>query len=124
MTLNSRRIVGQMVYGVTACGLLLSCSKVGHSEPDGTTYSRPDGWETVCVGHFLIDLPPSAHLGASEAKYKGTYGFEGINIGNAWGALRCGDVKILETAPVGSAGFEQIRLEGPGRKPSSETYDT
>jgi hypothetical protein len=122
MTLNSRRILGQVLYSFAACGLLLSCSKVGHSAPDGTTYSRPDGWKTVCIGRFLIDLPASAELGAAKAEYDSSYGFAGINTGNAWGTLRYGDVKITETVAAGTTGLSNIRRQAKAQVLPPESF--
>jgi hypothetical protein len=71
---------------------------------------------------LLIDLPPSAELGAAEAKYKGTYRLKGVNAISAWGTFRYGTVKITESEVSGKVGLERTRLGVPGLDSSPETY--
>jgi hypothetical protein len=113
----------RVVIGMTICTSLISCSKIsqGH-EVDQAAYKRADDWKTVCLGRFLIDLPNSAELGATEVKYKGTYQFAGLNAGNAWGTLRYGDMQIRETIPTADAGFRDIRLAAQVRITSPQNF--
>jgi hypothetical protein len=101
---------------------LLSCAKEGHSEPNATAYSHPDGWKTICLGRFLIDLPPSAELGATKAEYDEIYRFKGITTGSAWGSLRYGEVEIAETVPSGIADLEEVRLGAKAKVISPEVF--
>lgn len=102
---------------------VLCFTRTGQShESDGVSYNRPVGWKTVCLGRFLIDLPSSAELGATKAKYEGAYGFDGINTGSSWGTLRYGEIKITETVPTGKAGFDKVRLGWQVRITSPEGF--
>jgi len=33
------------------------------------TYTKPEGWKTMCIGRFLIDLPPTAQQAGGRSKY-------------------------------------------------------
>jgi hypothetical protein len=120
----NRRIGGTSGYCLIASAVfLLSCSKNGQSqERYATDYARPADWKTVCIGRFLIDLPQSAQLGATDTKYKAIYGFKGINTGNAGGRLHYGDVQIRETIPATKADLERIHMAARAEAGSPEVY--
>lgn len=105
------------------CLFFLSFSEVAKSrESDVGEYVRSQGWKTVCLGHFLIDLPLSAELGATKAEYDKPYIFPGINTGNAWGNLYYGDIKIHETMQTDKAGFDKIHGSGKAQMTSPEAF--
>ncbi|NRR33417.1 hypothetical protein HSX11_24895, partial [Oxalobacteraceae bacterium] len=108
---------------LASCALLAACSNaadVSHVETSG--YVKSTEWKTVCIGRFLIDLPPSAELGATKVKYSGTYGFEGIDNVGSWGVLRWEGRKIAETVPTDFSGFDDIRLEAKNNLITPEMY--
>lgn len=112
----------RMFNGLLVCTLLSSCSQAAQTQESELAYTRPAGWKTVCLGRFLLDLPPSAELGAAEAEYKKVYSLKGINAVAAWGTVQYGSVEVVETTPAGRAGFNTVRSGIPGRKPSPEVY--
>lgn len=118
-----RRGVGKIINCVMLSAVIFGCPHAGYTqEPSRTNYSRPAGWKTVCLGRFLIDLPSSAELAATEVKYQGTYLFKGTNAVSAWGTVRYGTIKITESEVAGKDGLERTRSGVPARKTSPETY--
>ncbi|GJI95432.1 hypothetical protein RugamoR57_21500 [Duganella caerulea] len=75
------------------------------------------------MGRFLIDLPPSAELGATEVEYKAVYGFDGIYSGEARGNLHFGEVKIAETVPTEKAGLDRVHRAVKTRIGSPEMFE-
>ncbi|NRR33416.1 hypothetical protein HSX11_24890 [Oxalobacteraceae bacterium] len=103
--------------------LFAGCTRASQShETNGDAHISIPGWKTVCIGRFLVDLPPSAELGATKVKYGGAYGFSGINNTGSWGTLRWEGGKIAETMPTDFAGFDDVRIEAKSNLITPEMY--
>ncbi|MBI5751487.1 MAG: hypothetical protein HZA59_04995 [Hydrogenophilales bacterium] len=54
-------------YLIFAAAFVLSTVTWSQSMTD--TYTKPEGWNTWCIGRFLIDLPPTAKYAGGRSKY-------------------------------------------------------
>ncbi len=100
---------------------LISCSRANEvHEFKKDTYVKQLGWETVCLGRFLIDLPGPAHMSGTKEKYQGAHGVgvEGFGAkGIGWSG-----VTIDETVPTTRLGYESIRDGAGARVADRERY--
>ena len=74
------------------------------------THPVPSGWKTVCIGPYLLDLPPDIQLGGANPKFNlssgYSYNFQGFYGSNAHRGVRYGDV-LLGGNPPDSAGMDR-----------------
>jgi hypothetical protein len=86
---------------VTLALALTSCSNASERQEakPAALHITPYGWQSICLGRFLIDLPGPIQMGAIEEKYNSTYGFDGVNdIGTK--GVSWGKVTLAETPPT------------------------
>lgn len=77
----------------------------------------PAGWQTICIGRLLIDLPPKVELVSEDATYDGGAGFPSVqppdfvyDMG-----IKSGSLKITESEPTEVAAFRSIQSASEGR---------
>jgi hypothetical protein len=113
-------MIKKPVLAVALAVILASCTRPGASQIS-QSHVTPQGWQTICLGRLLVDLPAPVEIGAAEPLYHGPYGFQGINDlgrkGIAWGK-----VKIDETRQTTSKGYLAVFDGVAARMASAEEY--
>ena len=81
-------------------------------------------WQPVCLDRFVIEVPPSVEVGASNVVYQGGYNFPGVKSIGATG-IKWNGATLDETHVTDTNGFEAIYLSAaralPNAKPFIET---
>ena len=88
-----------MLISMTACGQ----SNANKAVP----YSKQSGWNSVCLGTILVDLPDKIHLGASPLRHDTGYSLGEALRGAATGNQKVGNIEYQETV-LGTA--ENLRV--------------
>lgn len=113
----------KVLFIIRACSFLAlsSCGNAAEGEHIGPTqYSTPEGWKSICIDRYLLDLPETIDMGAVPARYKAAYQFEGTPFG-ASGPSYAGN-KISETVPTEINSYKNIYYSVKKKLISNERY--
>lgn len=112
MLVSSRRLALSLVAlstGMAGCG-----AKAGETKVDRTPYVAPPGWQTECIGRWLIDLPTPIDIGASYftlgrfPKFV-NYAPEALRQSKrSRGAVSIGPVSFSESLPLKGLEIEEV----------------
>ncbi len=107
----------------TACELV-NCNQVEPIKVDNSAYVRPQGWQTECVGRWLVDVPAPIDLGESfftTGSYSEFFNYAPVALKNttrAQGAVSIGPVAFSESIPL----TERVPLQNSTKTLSGLRY--
>lgn len=114
---QSLRHARHLLLAAAASLAIAACGRNVHADTAGAPPVLPAGWQTICVGHLLIDLPPMVEMVAENATYDGGAGFPSVqppdfvyDMG-----LQSGSLKITESEPTDETAFRLIQSTSEGR---------
>jgi hypothetical protein len=84
--------------------------------------ATPAGWEPICMGRLLVDLPHAAELADSKVEFGSIYSFNGIGGVETWGRITWGGASFTETSPTNREGLQRVASDAKRDLLKAEQY--